>query len=141
MLSKEQPEDRDANRGSDFGPERREKLKQEIKNYFTRSKTKKQQTRPMLSERRIIPALKNLRLITFGEGARTFQATWMGMDVVVKKAYIWNQSSIADELEHEATVNEELQTPQWRFIHELKLAGLKGGMEMILVTEFTGIDL
>ncbi|KAF9088772.1 hypothetical protein BGX27_002629 [Mortierella sp. AM989] len=141
MLSKQQPEDKDANRDSDFDPGRRGKLKQEIKNYFTRSRSKKQQTRSMQSERRIIPAFKNLRLITLGEGARTFRATWMDKDVVVKKTDIWNQSSIADELEHEATVYEELQTLQGRFIPELKLAGVMGGMEMVLVTEFTGTDL
>ncbi|KAG0226982.1 hypothetical protein BGW42_003269 [Actinomortierella wolfii] len=122
MLSKEQP-DKDANRDSDFDPGRRGKLKQEMKNFFTRS------------------SLQELELTKYGEGARTFRATWMNDDVVVKKADIWNQHLVTDELEHEATVYEALRTLQGRYVPKLRLAGIADGMEMILVTELTGTDL
>ncbi|KAG0219607.1 hypothetical protein BGW41_008205, partial [Actinomortierella wolfii] len=103
--------------------------------------TKRQQTKAMHLERLTIPAFKNLKLITYGEGARTFRATWMNEDIVVKKADIWNQHLVADELEHEATVYEALRTLQGRYVPKLKLAGIADGMEMILVTELTGTDL
>ncbi|KAK3822371.1 MAG: hypothetical protein J3R72DRAFT_459113 [Linnemannia gamsii] len=141
MLSKEQPDAKAAKRDSDFNPGRSGKLKQGMKSLFTRSKAKAQQTRAMQQERLTIPAFKNLMPITDGEGARTFRATWMNEDVVVKKADVWNQHLVADELKHEAKVYEALRTLQGRYVPELKLAGVADGMEMILATELAGTDL
>lgn len=89
----------------------------------------------------IIPAFKNMKLITQGEGARTFKATWTNEDVVVKKADIWNQRPVVHELEHEARVYQTLQKLQGHWIPSLRVAGIASGMEMILVTDFIGADL
>ncbi|KAG0258894.1 hypothetical protein DFQ27_004402 [Actinomortierella ambigua] len=140
MLVQEQPEDRDAKRDSDLDPGHRGKLKQ-VKTFFTRSCTKGQQTKTRHLERLTIPAFKNLKPITYGEGARTFHATWMNEEVVVKKADVWNQHFIVSELEHEVAVYEALRTLQGRYVPKLKLAGVVDGMEMVLVTELVGTDL
>ncbi|KAF9149892.1 hypothetical protein DFQ26_001794, partial [Actinomortierella ambigua] len=81
MLVQEQPEDRDAKRDSDFDPGRRGELKQ-VKTFLTRSSSKRQRTKTRHLERLTIPTFKNLKPITYGEGARTFHATWMNEDVV-----------------------------------------------------------
>ena len=92
-------------------------------------------------ERITIPAFENMELISQGEGARTFRASWKNMDVAVKKADLWKQRVIVHDLEHEEEVYLALKTLQGHCIPRMKAAGIADGMEMILVTEFMGIDL
>lgn len=88
-----------------------------------------------------IPAFENMELISQGEGARTFRASWKNVDVVVKKGDLWNQRLIVHELEHEERVYRALKKLQGHYIPQMKVAGILNGMEMILVTEFVGTDL
>ncbi|KAI1292366.1 hypothetical protein EDD11_008793 [Mortierella claussenii] len=88
-----------------------------------------------------IPAFKNMELISQGEGARTFRASWENVDVMVKKADLWNQRLIVHELEREEKVYQTLKKLQGRYIPRMKVAGILNDMEMILVTEFVGTDL
>ncbi|KAF9200246.1 hypothetical protein BGZ59_003411, partial [Podila verticillata] len=82
-----------------------------------------------------------MELISQGEGARIFRASWKNLDVVVKKADLWNQRLIVHELEHEERVYQALKKLQGHWIPRMKVAGIANGMEMILVTEFMGTDL
>ncbi|KAF9138565.1 hypothetical protein BGX30_009003 [Mortierella sp. GBA39] len=100
----------------------------------THSKTKK-------TDRMILPAFDSMNLISRGEHAQTYKASWGGHNVVVKKCDIWNQRPVVEELKHEARVYQVLRTLQGQHIPELRFAGVADGMEMILVTDFVGSDV
>ncbi|KAG0281992.1 hypothetical protein BGZ97_009190 [Linnemannia gamsii] len=97
--------------------------------------------RTQLADRMILPAFDSMSLISRGEHAQTYKASWGGHDVVVKKCDIRNQGPVVEELRHEARVYQVLRTLQGRYIPKLRFAGVADGMEMILVTDFVGSEV
>jgi tRNA A-37 threonylcarbamoyl transferase component Bud32 len=93
------------------------------------------------TERTVIPAFEKLNLIWYGERARSYSASWQGMDVIVKKCDAWKEPSVVKELEHEAEVYSVLQALQGRCIPVLRVAGIANGIEMILVMDFMGTNI
>ncbi|KAF9964324.1 hypothetical protein BGZ73_001913, partial [Actinomortierella ambigua] len=65
-----------------------------------------------------------MELISHGERAQTYRASWQGHDIVVKKCDVWNQGSVAEELKHEAMVYQWLESLQGQVIPEVWLAGV-----------------
>ncbi|GJJ76176.1 hypothetical protein EMPS_08535 [Entomortierella parvispora] len=92
-------------------------------------------------ERITIPLFRNMELLSQGERARTFRATWKGMAVIVKKADLWRQPAVTQELESEERIYHLLKRLQGRYIPRMLVAGVLDGMEMILVTGHVGTDL
>lgn len=63
------------------------------------------------------------------------------MDVVVKKADLRNQRLRVSEIQSEERIYHALKSLQGQCIPRMAMAGILNGMEMILVTEFVGVDL
>ncbi|GJJ69422.1 hypothetical protein EMPS_01768 [Entomortierella parvispora] len=86
-----------------------------------------------------IPVFRNMKLFSIGEeGVRTHRATWKGMDVMVKRADVWNEPTGVQELETEEKAYHLLKRLQGRYIPRMQMTGTLNGMEMILVTEYMG---
>ncbi|KAF9323717.1 hypothetical protein BGZ91_003408 [Linnemannia elongata] len=106
---------------------------------FPKTRTR---TRAGNVSRATLVRLDNLELISGDdESAQTYRASWKESDVVLKKCDIWNQHPVVEELEHEARVYQVLQKLQGYIIPKLRLSGVSDGMEMILVTDFIGVDI
>ncbi|KAF8939203.1 hypothetical protein BGZ47_008271 [Haplosporangium gracile] len=123
--------ERDDHQGNRRGPE----------DHGVFSKTRSR-TRTGNVSRATVVALDNLELISRDdESAQTYRASWKDRDVVLKKCDIWNQHPVVKELEHEARVYQVLQKLQGYNVPKLNISGIADGMEMILVTNFIGVDI
>ncbi|KAG0362078.1 hypothetical protein BG005_006735 [Podila minutissima] len=103
--------------------------------------SRKTQSYSKETTRVILPAFDSTKLISHDEYAQTYEASWQGHSVVVKKCDVWNQGPVVEELKHEARVYQVLRTIQGRYIPELRIAGVADGMEIMLVTDFVGTDV
>ncbi|KAF9125289.1 hypothetical protein BGW39_007526 [Mortierella sp. 14UC] len=138
--------ERDDHQGDRRGPEDREYKpsgrKGKLSSIFRVFPKTRSRTRTGNVSRATVVALDNLELISWDdESAQTYRASWKDRDVVLKKCDIWNQHPIVEELEHEARVYQVLQKLQGYNIPKLAISGIADGMEMILVTDFIGVDI
>ncbi|KAF8937945.1 hypothetical protein BGZ58_001876 [Dissophora ornata] len=88
----------------------------------------------------VVPTFDSMELISHGEHAQTYKASWQGCGVVVKKCDIWNERPVMEELKHEAEIYHTLRNLQGQCIPKLKIAGIADGMEMILVTNYERLE-
>ncbi|KAG0076420.1 hypothetical protein BGZ90_008719 [Linnemannia elongata] len=124
---------------SEYKPSGRKGKLSSIFRVFPKTRTR---TRAGNVSRATLVRLDNLELISGDdESAQTYRASWKESDVVLKKCDIWNQHPVVEELEHEARVYQVLQKLQGYIIPKLRLSGVSDGMEMILVTDFIGVDI
>ncbi|KAG0237786.1 hypothetical protein BGX31_003485 [Mortierella sp. GBA43] len=106
-----------------------------VKRYLLRTRVTSKRKEKQVKK---YPQFKEMRLISFDERAATFRARWQAQDVIVKKCDIWKTPQVMKELQHEADIYDVLRDIQGDLIPRMLVAGISNGLEMLLVTEYSG---